>query len=260
MLDRAYRQRELAHKSPATRRMYDLFLSRLAAVNNNLEKYMPSGIEVDGISFNELALVNRPEHAAVLDRIFTSWSLIESSITALLGLLFIVRRGYGIPPNPRSHTPNLTPKFRGCPGLTRDFRKQKTRVSARLDAGFGTSGYYLKLVFGAAAGMELMIQTLYSTRLGTIQHFPYAPRNAPNLWSTPVRLPIKVRRLGRYRRAAHGNRRLSDAIVAKCTALDTAARTPAIHLFDDSVAFSSTRLHRLGGLNESVRDLHVSTV
>ncbi|WP_229656053.1 hypothetical protein [Burkholderia pseudomallei] len=28
--------------------MYDLFLSRLAAVNNNLEKYMPSGIEVDG--------------------------------------------------------------------------------------------------------------------------------------------------------------------------------------------------------------------
>lgn len=154
MLDRAYRQRELAHKSPATRRMYDLFLSRLAAVNNNLEKYMPSGIEVDGISFNELALVNRPEHAAVLDRIFTSWSLIESSITALLGLLFIVRRGYGIPPNPRSHTPNLTPKFRGCPGLTRDFRKQKTRVSARLDAGFGTSGYYLKLVFGAAAGLE----------------------------------------------------------------------------------------------------------
>lgn len=66
--------------------MYDRFLSRLAAVNNNLKKYMPSGIEVDGISFNELALVNRPEHAAVLGRIFTSWSLIESSITALLGL------------------------------------------------------------------------------------------------------------------------------------------------------------------------------
>lgn len=115
MLDRAYRQRELAHKSPATRRMYDRFPSRLAAVNNNLEKYMPSGIEVDGISFNELALVNRPEHAAVLGRIFTSWSLIESSITALLGLLFIVRRGYGIPPNPRSHTPNLTPNFGDAP-------------------------------------------------------------------------------------------------------------------------------------------------
>lgn len=159
MLDRAYRQRDLAHKSPATRRMYDRFLSRLAAVNNNLKKYMPSGIEVDGISFNELALVNRPEHAAVLGRIFTSWSLIESSITALLGLLFIVRRGYGIPPNPRSHTPNLTPRFRGCPGLTRDFRKQKTRVSARLDAGFGTSGYYLKLVFGAAAGTEQINQS-----------------------------------------------------------------------------------------------------
>lgn len=164
MLDRAYRQRELAHKSPATRRMYDRFLSRLAAVNNNLEKYMPSGIEVDGISFNELALVNRPEHAAVLDRIFTSWSLIESSITALLGLLFIVRRGYGIPPNPRSHTPNLTPKFRGCPGLTRDFRKQKTRVSARLDAGFGTSGYYLKLVFGGCR-TRLVIQFLADTVL-----------------------------------------------------------------------------------------------
>lgn len=166
MLDRAYRQRELAHKSPATRRMYDLFLSRLAAVNNNLEKYMPSGIEVDGISFNELALVNRPEHAAVLGRIFTSWSLIESSITALLGLLFIVRRGYGIPPNPRSHTPNLTPRFRGCPGLTRDFRKQKTRVSARLDAGFGTSGYYLKLVFGAAAGIKQIRKSLVTRGSG----------------------------------------------------------------------------------------------
>jgi hypothetical protein len=55
--------------------------------NDYLGKYMPSGIEVDGISFNELALVNRPEHAAVLGRIFTSWSLIESSITALLGLM-----------------------------------------------------------------------------------------------------------------------------------------------------------------------------
>lgn len=115
MLDRAYRQRELAHKSPATRRMYDLFLSRLAAVNNNLEKYMPSGIEVDGISFNELALVNRPEHAAVLGRIFTSWSLIESSITALLGLLFIVRRGYGIPQIPEVIPRILPPNFGDAP-------------------------------------------------------------------------------------------------------------------------------------------------
>ncbi|WP_321873671.1 hypothetical protein [Burkholderia ubonensis] len=48
---------------------------------------MPAGIAVEGISFNELALVDRPEHAAVLGRIFTSWSLIESSITALLGLM-----------------------------------------------------------------------------------------------------------------------------------------------------------------------------
>ncbi|WP_430231793.1 hypothetical protein [Paraburkholderia tropica] len=48
---------------------------------------MPAGIKIDGISFSELALVDRPEHAAVLGRIFTSWSLIESSITALLGLM-----------------------------------------------------------------------------------------------------------------------------------------------------------------------------
>lgn len=48
---------------------------------------MPFGIKIDGIAFNELALVDRPLHAAVLGRIFTSWSLIESSITALLGLM-----------------------------------------------------------------------------------------------------------------------------------------------------------------------------
>ncbi|PRF79017.1 hypothetical protein C6Q22_28535 [Burkholderia multivorans] len=70
-------------------------------------------------------------------------------MASVRGLVFIVRRGYGIPPNPGSHTPNLTPKFPGCPGSTRHFQKQKTRVSARLDAGFGTSRYYLILVFGA---------------------------------------------------------------------------------------------------------------
>jgi len=48
---------------------------------------MPIGIEVDGIAFSELALVDRPVHAAVLGRIFTSWSLIEGSITGLLGLM-----------------------------------------------------------------------------------------------------------------------------------------------------------------------------
>lgn len=48
---------------------------------------MPVGIEIDGIAFSELALVDRPIHAAALGRIFTSWSLIESSITALLGLM-----------------------------------------------------------------------------------------------------------------------------------------------------------------------------
>ncbi|KGR98770.1 hypothetical protein X977_5090 [Burkholderia pseudomallei MSHR7504] len=203
MLDRAYRQRELAHKSPATRRMYDLFLSRLAAVNNNLEKYMPSGIEVDGISFNELALVNRPEHAAVLDRIFTSWSLIESSITALLGLLFIVRRGYGIPPNPRSHTPNLTPKFRGCPGLTRDFRKQKTRVSARLDAGFGTSGYYLKLVFGGLQEWNSCSTPLIHKDFHNPATLP-CPQMCPQTFgNTLVRLPTRVQRSSETK---HGSR------------------------------------------------------
>jgi hypothetical protein len=48
---------------------------------------MPIGIEVNGITFNELALVDRPVHAAVLGRIFTGWSLIEGSITGLLGLM-----------------------------------------------------------------------------------------------------------------------------------------------------------------------------
>lgn len=48
---------------------------------------MPAGIIVDGISFTEVALVDRPEHAAILGRTFTSWSLLESSITALLGLM-----------------------------------------------------------------------------------------------------------------------------------------------------------------------------
>ncbi|NBI49612.1 hypothetical protein [Burkholderia sp. ISTR5] len=48
---------------------------------------MPVGIKIDGIEFSELALVDRPIHAAVLGRIFTSWSLIESSVTALLGLM-----------------------------------------------------------------------------------------------------------------------------------------------------------------------------
>lgn len=48
---------------------------------------MPAGVEIDGISFTELALLDRPDHAAVLGRIFTSWSLIEASIAGLLGLM-----------------------------------------------------------------------------------------------------------------------------------------------------------------------------
>ena len=48
---------------------------------------MPVGITVEDIVFSELALVDRPDHAAVLGRIFTSWSLIEGCITAILGLM-----------------------------------------------------------------------------------------------------------------------------------------------------------------------------
>lgn len=48
---------------------------------------MPAGVAVDGISFTDLALVDRPDHAAVLGRIFTSWSLIEASVASLLGLM-----------------------------------------------------------------------------------------------------------------------------------------------------------------------------
>jgi enoyl-CoA hydratase/carnithine racemase len=52
-----------------------------------MERLLATGIKIDGIEFSELSLVDRPVHAAVLGRIFTSWSLIESSITALLGLM-----------------------------------------------------------------------------------------------------------------------------------------------------------------------------
>ena len=48
---------------------------------------MPFGIIVEGIDFSESSLVIRPKHAAVLGRIFTSWSLIESCVTAILGLM-----------------------------------------------------------------------------------------------------------------------------------------------------------------------------
>lgn len=48
---------------------------------------MAIGIEIDGINFSEVALVDRPDHSATLGRIFTSWSLIEASIATLLGLM-----------------------------------------------------------------------------------------------------------------------------------------------------------------------------
>lgn len=48
---------------------------------------MATGVNIDGIAFSEQTLVDRPEHAAVLGRIFTSWSLIEAIMTGLLGLM-----------------------------------------------------------------------------------------------------------------------------------------------------------------------------
>ena len=48
---------------------------------------MAVGIDIDGISFTEQALLHRPDHAAVLGRIFTSWSLIETTVAGLLGLM-----------------------------------------------------------------------------------------------------------------------------------------------------------------------------
>lgn len=48
---------------------------------------MPVGIQIDGVEFSEVALKTRPEHAAVLGRIFTSWSLIEVTVSSLLGLM-----------------------------------------------------------------------------------------------------------------------------------------------------------------------------
>lgn len=51
------------------------------------EENMPTGIKIEGINFSEQALVDHPAHAAVLGRIFTSWSLIESTVTSLLGLM-----------------------------------------------------------------------------------------------------------------------------------------------------------------------------
>jgi len=48
---------------------------------------MPTGLAIENISFDVDALTARPEHAAVLGRIFTSWSLIEGTIAGLLGIM-----------------------------------------------------------------------------------------------------------------------------------------------------------------------------
>ena len=48
---------------------------------------MPIGLKIDDISFDVDALKARPQHAAVLGRIFTSWSLIEGTIAGLLGVM-----------------------------------------------------------------------------------------------------------------------------------------------------------------------------
>jgi hypothetical protein len=48
---------------------------------------MAVGLKIEGVSFDVDALKARPEHAAVLGRVFTSWSLIEGTIAGLLGLM-----------------------------------------------------------------------------------------------------------------------------------------------------------------------------
>ncbi len=48
---------------------------------------MPAGLKIEEIAFDETALKSRPEHAAILGRIFTSWSLIEGAVAGLLGLM-----------------------------------------------------------------------------------------------------------------------------------------------------------------------------
>lgn len=48
---------------------------------------MSPGLQIENITFKAESLRDRPEHAAVLGRIFTSWSLIEGAIAGLLGLM-----------------------------------------------------------------------------------------------------------------------------------------------------------------------------
>lgn len=48
---------------------------------------MPAVVKISDIDFSGQALIERPEHAAVLGRIFTSWSLIEGTVAGLLGLM-----------------------------------------------------------------------------------------------------------------------------------------------------------------------------
>lgn len=48
---------------------------------------MPTGLSIENVSFDADALKARPQHAAVLGRIFTSWSLLEGTIAGLLGLM-----------------------------------------------------------------------------------------------------------------------------------------------------------------------------
>lgn len=48
---------------------------------------MAYGIKIDGVEFSKRALASRPDHAALLGRIVTTWSLVESAITGLLGLM-----------------------------------------------------------------------------------------------------------------------------------------------------------------------------
>lgn len=63
------------------------FLERPVGYSLGRGRTMNPGLQIEDIEFKGESLKSRPEHAAVLGRIFTSWSLIEGAIAGLLGLM-----------------------------------------------------------------------------------------------------------------------------------------------------------------------------
>jgi hypothetical protein len=108
---------------------------------------MPIGIEIDGIAFSEVGLVDRPTHAAILGRIFTSWSLIEGSVTALLGLM-------------------MHDDHRAALAILETFKNNRSRVEAVKRIGKGVLDASLLSDFN-----ELMNDVLaYATERNSIAH------------------------------------------------------------------------------------------